>query len=228
MVEALDWWHGNTGRLEEPMTTATAERTRAETVKAESSEAELRKRFDALIERAPKALLNEVVKLADDKAFAALAKPSVSKQKSIATRNQEARARMASGAFDRLESRCELWETKQACEILGITKQALSKKARAGHVLTYTKVSNGRTFYPSFQFTDNKPRAVIAELIKALKVDPSNREAMNHLVQHLVDNMDFSEPGEPSHIVKRFELLDDPDALQIIKRDYVNAFEMGQ
>lgn len=210
------------------MTTATAERTRTETVKVESSKAELRKRLDALMDRAPEALLIEAVKLADDKAFAALAKPPASKQKSIATRNQEATARMKSRAFERLDNRCELWETKQACEILGITKQALSKKARAGHVLTYTKISNGRTFYPSFQFADNKPRAVIAELIKALKVDPSDREAMNHFVQYLVDEMDFSDPGEPSHVVKRFELLDDPDALEIIKRDYVNAFEMGQ
>lgn len=210
------------------MTTATAERTRTETVKVESSKAELRKRLDALMDRASEALLVEAVKLADDKAFAALAKPPASKQKSIATRNQEATARMKSRAFERLDNRCELWETKQACEILGITKQALSKKARAGHVLTYTKISNGRTFYPSFQFADNKPRAVIAELIKALKVDPSDREAMNHFVQYLVDEMDFSDPGEPSHVVKRFELLDDPDALEIIKRDYVNAFEMGQ
>lgn len=212
------------------MTSATAERTRTKTIKIESHKAEMHQRLAALMERVPEALLLEVIELADDKAFAALAKQPVSKQskqKSIATRNQEAMARMKARAFERVESRCELWETKQACEVLGISKQALSKKAQAGHVLIYT-ISNGRTFFPSFQFADNKSRAVIAELIRGLKVDPSDREAMNHLVQHLVDKMDFSEPGEPSHVVHRYELLDDPDALTIIKRDYANAVEMGQ
>ncbi len=215
------------------MTSATAERTRTKTAKVESHKAEMHQRLAALMERAPEALLLEVVELADDKAFAALAKQAASKQaaskqKSIATRNQEAMARMKARAFERVESRCELWETKQACEVLGISKQALSKKAQAGHVLIYTKISNGRTFFPAFQFANNKPRAAIVELIRALKVDPSNREAMNHFIQHLVDKMDFSEPGEPSRIVYRYELLDDHDALAIIKRDYINAFEMGQ
>jgi hypothetical protein len=48
------------------------------------------------------------------------------------------------------------------------------------------------------------------------------------LVQHLVSRMDYSSPGEPANRVARYELLDDAAALELIKRDYINAFEPGQ
>ncbi|RRV46307.1 hypothetical protein EGJ09_11495 [Pseudomonas sp. p106] len=170
----------------------------------------------------------KAVALADEKAFAALAKVDVESKRSVVTRNQEAMARMKARAFERVASRCELLDAKAAHEILGITKQALSQKTKAGNLLAYTNIGNRRKFYPAFQFAENKPRVVIAKLIKALAVDPADTEAMNFLVQHLVGQMEFSEPGEPSNEVPRFELLDDSDALAIIKRDYVNAMEAGQ
>jgi hypothetical protein len=52
--------------------------------------------------------------------------------------------------------------------------------------------------------------------------------AMNTLVQHLVGRMDYSDPGEPGNVLPRFEVLDDPAALDIIKRDYRNALMTGQ
>ncbi|WP_286912498.1 MULTISPECIES: hypothetical protein [unclassified Pseudomonas] len=194
----------------------------------EAAKAALRERFEEHLARASAAVVLKAVALADEKAFAALAKVEVEAKRSIATRNQEAVARMKARAFERVDSRCELLDAKAACEILGITKQALSQKAKAGKLLAYTNTGNRRKFYPSFQFVENKPRPIIEALITSLDVDPADTQAMNMLVQHLVGRMDYSDPGEPSNEVPRFEVLDDPTALEIIKRDYRNALMAGQ
>lgn len=194
----------------------------------EAAKAALRERFEEHLARASAAVVLKAVALADEKAFAALAKVEVEAKRSIATRNQEAVARMKARAFERVDSRCELLDAKAACEILGITKQALSQKAKAGKLLAYTNTGNRRKFYPSFQFVENKPRPIIKALITSLDVDPADTQAMNMLVQHLVGRMDYSDPGEPSNEVPRFEVLDDPAALEIIKRDYRNALMAGQ
>ncbi|MFV7436207.1 hypothetical protein ACLPJF_05270 [Pseudomonas vlassakiae] len=196
----------------------------------EAAKAALRERFEEHLARASAAVVLKAVALADEKAFAALAKVEVEVEakRSIATRNQEAVARMKARAFERVDSRCELLDAKAVCEILGITKQALSQKTKAGKLLAYTKTGNRRKFYPSFQFADNKPRSIVEALMTSLDVDPADTEAMNTLVQHLVGRMDYSDPGEPSHEVPRFEMLDDPAALEIIKRDYRNALMAGQ
>jgi len=196
----------------------------------EAAKAALRERFEGHLARASAAVVLKAVALADEKAFAALAKVEVEVEakRSIATRNQEAVARMKARAFERVDSRCELLDAKAVCEILGITKQALSQKTKAGKLLAYTKTGNRRKFYPSFQFAENKPRSIVEALMTSLDVDPADTEAMNTLVQHLVGRMDYSDPGEPSHEVPRFEMLDDPAALEIIKRDYRNALMAGQ
>jgi len=196
----------------------------------EAAKAALRERFEEHLARASAAVVLKAVALADEKAFAALAKVEVEVEakRSIATRNQEAVARMKARAFERVDSRCELLDAKAVCEILGITKQALSQKTKAGKLLAYTKTGNRRKFYPSFQFAENKPRSIVEALMTSLDVDPADTEAMNTLVQHLVGRMDYSDPGEPSNEVPRFEMLDDPAALEIIKRDYRNALMAGQ
>ncbi|MFJ4112746.1 hypothetical protein [Pseudomonas sp. NPDC089758] len=210
------------------MTTAAHKEIHPTIAHLEAAKAALRGRFEEHLARASAAVVLKAVALADEKAFAALAKVDVNSKRSVATRNQEAAANMKARAFERVASRCELLDPKAAHEILGITKQALSQKTKAGHLLAYTNIGNRRKYYPAFQFAYNKPRAVVATLIKALDVDPADTEAMNFLVQHLVGKMDYSEPGEPSNEVPRFELLDDSDALAIIKRDYVNAMEAGR
>ncbi len=195
----------------------------------EAAEEDLLQRFKLQLARVPESVLLKAVALADEKAFAEIAKVKAEKKRSIHTRNQEAMARMRARAFERVSSRCELLNAREVYEILGISKQALSKKTQSGQLLAYTNTSSRRKYYPAFQFSDNKPRAVIANLIQELEINPDDTEAMNFLVQHLVSNMDYSDPGEPSNEVPRYELLDDDDAaLKIIKRDYVNAFEMGQ
>ncbi|MDD2063915.1 hypothetical protein [Pseudomonas sp. 25571] len=208
--------------------TTTHEVLHPEIGRIEAAKAALRERFEEHLARASEAVVLKAVALTDEKAFAALAKVEVETKRSIATRNQEAVSRMNASAFERVDGRCELLDAKAACEILGITKQALSQKTKAGNLLAYTNSGNRRKFYPSFQFANNKPRAVVARLIKALEVDPADLEAMNFLVQHLVGKMDYSDPGEPSNEVPRFELLDDSVALRIITRDYVNALTAGQ
>jgi len=210
------------------MTTATHDAVHPAVARLDAAKAALRERFEEHLARASEAVVLKAVALADEKAFATLAKVGVDSKRSVATRNQEAAARMKGRAFERVASRCELLDAKAAYEILGITKQALSQKTKAGHLLAYTNSGNRRKFYPAFQFAQNKPRAVVASLIKALDVDPSDTESMNFLVQHLVGKMDYSDPGEPSNEVPRFELLDDSDVLEIIKRDYVNALRAGQ
>ncbi|MDZ3995539.1 hypothetical protein [Pseudomonas sp. Teo4] len=210
------------------MTTVTHEALHPVIGRIEAAKAALRERFEEHLARASEAVVLKALDLADDKAFATLAKVDVETKRSIATRNQEAVSRMKARAFERVDSRCELLDAKAACEILGITKQALSQKAKGGNLLAYTNTGNRRKFYPSFQFADNKPRVVVAKLINALNVDPADVEAMNFLVQHLVGKMDYSNPGEPSNELPRFNLLDDSAALEIIKRDYVNALTAGQ
>lgn len=210
------------------MSIATAGKSQPSTRDVEAVKAELRKRFEDQLSRATEALLLKVASLSDDKAFAALAKIKADRERSIQTRNQEAIARMKLRAYERVTSRCELLDASEASAILGISKQALSQKTKAGQLLAYTNTSNRRKGYPAFQFADNKPRSIIAKLIKDLGVDPVDTEAMNFLVQHLVSNMDFSSPGEPENVVPRYELLDNSAAVEIIKRDFINAFELGQ
>lgn len=210
------------------MSTLTHEPIHPAITRIEAAKTALRERFEEHLARASAAVLMKAVALADEKAFAALAKVEVETKRSTATRNQEAIARMKARAFERVASRCELLDAKAACEILGITKQALSQKTKVGKLLAYTNTGNRRKFYPSFQFVENKPKAVVEMLITSLGVDPADTEAMNTLVQHLVGRMDYSDPGEPSNELPRFQLLDDPAALDIIKRDYVNALMAGQ
>ncbi|MEB6587918.1 MULTISPECIES: hypothetical protein [Pseudomonas] len=210
------------------MTTATHEAIHPAFARLEAAKAALRQRFEEHLARASEAVVLNAVALGDEKAFAALAKVDVEAKRSVATRNQEAIARMKARAFERVASRCELLDAKAVCEILGITKQALSQKTKAGKLLAYTNTGNRRKFYPSFQFAENKPRAVVEVLIRSLDVDPADTEAMNFLVQHLVGKMDYSESGEPSNEVPRFELLDDSAALEVISRDHLNAFITGQ
>lgn len=208
------------------MQTATAENIRTSSRDIEAVKAELRQRFEAHLAHASDAVLIRLARLKDEKAFAALAKTDKDEKRSAEVNSQASRARMLTKAFDRVRERCELLEASEVSEILGISKQALSQKAKAGQILAYT--NQRRKYYPAFQLSANKVRPVIGELMKALEVDASDASAVNFLIQHLISRMDFSDAGEPSNVVPRFELLDNRAALEIIKRDYLNAFEMGQ
>lgn len=197
---------------------------------AEAAKATLLARFEKALSRVPQAMLLKLAKQNDEKAFTALAKFETDvdseKRRSIHIRNQAAMARMRESAFERVKNKCELLEASEVCELLDIKKQSISEKTQRGQVLAYTK--QRRKYYPSFQFAGNKIHPAIKSLIKDLKLDPTNKESMNLFIQHLIGEVDYSNPGELSRIFQRFELLDDKDALAVIKRDFINATEMGQ
>lgn len=208
------------------MSTATAEKIHTQNRDIEAVKAKLRQRFEARLSHASDAVLLQLAHLKDEKAFAALAKTEADEKRSAEIRSQASRARMLAKSFDRVMERCELLEASEVVEILGISKQALSQKTKAGQIVAYT--NQRRKYYPAFQLSDNKIKPVIGQLVKELEIDPSDVSAVNFLIQHLISKMDFSDAGESSNILPRFELLDNCAALKIIRRDYTNAFAMGQ
>lgn len=191
-------------------------------------EAAVDRRFRLFIAKLPQAVLEKSLKLSDREALAELARSAVEAAKSIEIENQEAIAEMRARAFVRVRERCELLESKDLVRILGITKQALSKRIQAGQIAVYTNQSNGRKYYPAFQIRDNKIRPVIAELISEFGVEPTDQVSMNLFVQHLITKIDYSNPGEPENIVEMHTLMDDPVARRIIKREWDNKYLHGR
>jgi hypothetical protein len=191
-------------------------------------EAALDRRFRLFIAKLPQAVLEKSLKLSDREALAELARSATEAARSIEIENQEAIAEMRARSFVRVRERCELLESKDLVRILGITKQALSKRIQAGQIAVYTNQSNGRKYYPAFQIRDNKVRPVIAELISEFGVDPTDQVAMNLFVQHLITKIDYSNPSEPENIVEMHTLMDDPAARRIIKREWDNKYLHGR
>ncbi|OZY32051.1 hypothetical protein [Pseudomonas lundensis] len=191
-------------------------------------EAAVDRRFRLFIAKLPQAVLEKSLKLSDREALAELVRSAAEAARSIEIENQEAIAEMRSRAFVRVRERCELLESKDLVRILGITKQALSKRIQAGQIAVYTNQSNGRKYYPAFQIRDIKVRPVIAELISEFGVDPTDQVAMNLFVQHLITKIDYSNPGEPENIVEMHTLMDDPAARRIIKREWDNKYLHGR
>lgn len=191
-------------------------------------EAAVDRRFRLFIAKLPQAVLEKSLELSDREALAELAKSAAEAARSIEIENQEAIAEMRARAFVRVRERCELLESKDLVRILGITKQALSKRIQAGQIAVYTNQSNGRKYYPAFQIRNNKIRPVIAELISEFGVDPTDQLAMNLFVQHLITKIDYSNPGEPENIVEMHSLMDDPAARRIIKREWDNKYLHGR
>ncbi|MEX6666846.1 hypothetical protein [Pseudomonas sp. W2-17] len=187
------------------------------------------RRFRQFIAKLPQAVLEKALKLSDDReALAEMTRSTAEAVRSVEIENQEAVAAMRSKAFARVQERCELLESKDLVRILGITKQALSKRIQAGQIAVYTNQSNGRKYYPAFQIKDNKVRPVIADLIAEFGVDPADQVAMNLFVQHLLTRIDYSNPGEPENIVEMHTLIDNPAARKIIKREWDNRYLHGR
>lgn len=191
-------------------------------------EAAVDTRFRRFIAKLPQAVLEKSLKLSDREALAELARSAAQSARSVEIENQQAIAQMRAKAFVRVQERCELLQSKDLVEILGITKQALSKRIQAGQIAVYTNQSNGRKYYPAFQIRDNKVRPVIAELISEFGVDPTDQVAMNLFVQHLITKIDYSNPGQPENTVEMHVLMDDPAARGIIKREWDNKYLHGR
>jgi len=206
------------------MSTATLEKTPS--IKSlEAAKASLRAQFNTLIDNAPESTIMKAATLAGDKGLVAvLERPA--KTLSIQARNQIAINKMKDRAFETLKSACHLLDASEVCAILGVSKQALSKKTKLGYVIAYT--NNRRKYYPDFQFENNKESSAVATLVQTLGINHSDESKVNILIQFLVQTMDFSNPGEEENVVPRYTLLDNNSAFIIIVRDFRNRLEMGK
>lgn len=211
------------------MNTATIERSQSSVKSLDDAKASLVQKFIARMNTVSESEVINAAKLDDDKALAVIIKKtgkSSEKPLSIKARNEIAFAQMKSKAFEAVKSSYDLLDAGDACQILGISKQALSKKTKYGQVIAYT--NNRRKYYPDFQFENNKAAASITKLLKALEIDPEDEPKVNLLIGFLANTMDYSNPGEPKNVQPRYKLLDTDPAFQIVVRDFKNRLEMGK
>lgn len=211
------------------MNTATLEKSKTVITSFEDAKASLVQRFIARINETSESRVIDAAKLEGDKALAVLIQNSTkgrAKPLSVKARNEIALATLRANAFEELKSSYDVLDSTEVCSILGISKQALSKKIKAGQVIAFTQ--NKRKYYPDFQFDKNKVSADIGRLIKSLDIDLANESMINYLILFLAQAMDFSNPGEAENLQPRYKLIGNNSALKIIIRDFKNRAEMGK
>ena len=177
------------------MNTATIERPQGTVKSLDEAKASLVQKFIARMNTVSESEVINAAKLDDDKALAVIIKKtgkSNEKPLSIKARNEIAFAQMKSKAFEAVKSSYDLLDASDVCQILDISKQALSKKTKAGQVIAYT--NSHRKYYPDFQFENNKATTSISKLLQALEIDPSDEPKINLLIGFLAIPMDFSDP----------------------------------
>lgn len=214
------------------MNTATPKKSQSAITSFEEAKASLVQKFITRINKIPKSMVLDAAKLKGDKALAVIIqKPEKANENSLSikstkSRNQIALAKMKAKAFEAIKSSYDLLDANDACEILGISKQALSKKTKAGQVISYT--NNRRKYYPDFQFENNKVISAIGKLTKTLGINVDDEPLVNVLIGFLANPMDFSNPGENHNTKRRYELINNAAAFEIIVRDFKNRLEMGK
>lgn len=209
------------------MSTTTLERPQSSGKSIEEAKALLIKRFMDKIDRTSDALIIDAIKLEGDKALVVIVKqPGTATENKLSARarNEIAFAKLKANAFEIVKTSCDFVESSDVCEILNISKQALSKKIKAGQVIAYT--NNRRKYYPDFQFKNNKVKPEIGLLTKALSIDPADEPMVNILIGFLAQTMDFY--GDSENEQPRYKLIDNEDAFKIIVRDFQNRLEMGK
>lgn len=140
---------------------------------------------------------------------------------SVKERNIKSLKSMQQRAFDRVNNRCILLTQKEFVEeVEYLYKQPFRI---LNHNIFYEY--EGELYYPDFQIGHFN---TILDLLVDLQIDIGSKGDMNEFIQFLVSQMDFSGPGEYSNIYCRYKFLDNPEALEIIKRDWIYRFEMGQ
>lgn len=209
------------------MNTTTFDRSQSFGKSVEEAKALLVKRFMEKIDRTSDALIIDAIKLDGDKALVVIVKQTETaneKKLSIRARNEIAFAKLKANAFDIVRESYDFIESSAVCKILTISRQALSKKTKAGQVIAYT--NNRRKYYPDFQFKNNKVNPEIGLLTKALNIDADDEPKMNLLIGFLAQSMDFY--GDSENEQPRYKLLGNEDAFKIIVRDFQNRLEMGK
>lgn len=192
----------------------------------EEAKASLVLKFFQKIDSLPPFMVLEAILLDDDAALAMIVqkRDKLPKPLSVKVRNELAFAMLKDRAFVSASAAYELIKSNDVCTILGITKQALSLKAKAGDVVAYTK--DRRKYFPAFQFHENKVKPGIGNLVKSLGIDTSDIPQVNMLIGWLATYMDYY--GEPEEGVPRYTLLEEEGAMSIIIRDFKNRLEMGK
>lgn len=209
------------------MNTAAIERPNSAVKSLDEAKASLVQKFIARMNRVSESEVINAARLDDDKALAVIIHDSGKpKPLSIKARNEIAFAKLKANAFETVKTSYDLLDAGDVCEILGISKQALSKKTKTGQIIAYT--NNRRKYYPDFQFKENKVTPSSGRLIKTLGIDPGNESMVNLLIGFLANLMDFSNLGEKENLHPRYEILDNDAAFKIIVRDFKNRLEMGK
>lgn len=194
----------------------------------EAAKSLLRDGFEQFLEKLSQPELLELAKR-QERAFDELRSsvvPPEAEKLSPRVRNQIAYARGKALALERIRQAYELLDSKTACEVLGVSRQALNKKVQQGQVLAYTE--GARKHYPAFQFVENGVMPEVAELVAELGVDPRDDAMVNVLLGFLGQEMDFSDPGEAENRRARYSLLSEPAAVAVMVRDFGNRLEMGR
>jgi hypothetical protein len=211
------------------MNTATIERPKGTVKSLDEAKASLVQKFIARMNTVSESEVINAAKLDNDKALAVIIKKTgkiSEKPLSIKARNEIAFAQMKSKAFETVKSSYDLLDASDVCQILGISKQALSKKTKTGQVIAYT--NSHRKYYPDFQFENNKATTSITKLLQTLEIDPSDEPKINLLIGFLTVPMDFSNAGESENVQPRYKFLNNDSAFQIIVRDFKNRLSMGK
>ncbi len=211
------------------MATAAVEMPNANQLEMATAKASLLEGFEQFLDNVPERTVAELAILSQDGSlFWALlgALDSVDiKQLTPGIRNQIAYAKQKGKAFEQVKACYELLDSPTVCAVLGISRQALSKKVHAGQLLVYTH--GAKKHYPAFQFQNNTVLTQVATLIKETGIEVEDN-SLNLLVSFLGGVMDFSDLGEPPNNQPRYALLTDQAAFKIIVRDFKTRLEMGQ
>jgi hypothetical protein len=208
------------------MSNEITERAGGQNPAVDEAKAALILKFTQKIDSLPPFMVLEAMLLDDDAALAMIVekRKTLPKPKSVKVRNQLAFAMLKDRAFVSVQAAYDMVQSSEVCAILGITKQALSLKAKAGDVVAYTK--DRRKYFPAFQFDQNKVKPGVGNLVKTLGLDTSDIPQMNMFIGWLATYMDYH--GSDDEGVPRYTLLEDEGAIPIIIRDFKNRLEMGK
>src|SRR6218665_1093305 len=194
----------------------------------ESAKASLLERFEDFLNEIPERAVIEMASHGDISLFQVLLGTLVATEKnklSASIRNQLAYKQNKGRAFEQIQASYELLDSPTVCALLGISRQALSKKVQAGLVLAYTH--GAVKHYPAFQFVSNAVIPAVARLTKEAGVGLDS-QSLNVLLGFLAVKMNFADPHEPENNQPRYRLLANEAAFSIIVRDFANRLAMGK
>lgn len=143
----------------------------------------------------------------------------------IAIRNQIAFSKGKILALKNISEEYNLISSKEVCDILNISRQALSKKVSKGQILSYS-LNDKKKFYPEFQFKKNCVIEEIEKLTKELNLDYKDPKNHNIILIFLTRKINFSDIGEKDNIKSMGSLLTNKDAFKIIVRNFKNRGSM--